>query len=67
MNQMAGVKDVMKAMDVAESTAYKIIKDLNAELKKKGFMTLTGRVPKAYFESRFYGIKLEISERRNEA
>lgn len=67
MNQMVSVGDVMQALGVAKSTAYTIIRDLNVELKKKGFITITGIVPKAYFESRFYGVKVETSERRKEA
>lgn len=33
-------------------TAYKIVQKLNAELKEKGFMTISGRVNKQYFMER---------------
>ena len=35
--------------------AYKIIKMLNDELKAQGFMTISGRVNREYFNQRFFG------------
>lgn len=49
-------KDVAEFMDVSVPTAYKIIQQLNAELKKMGFITIAGKVPRKYFESKFYGL-----------
>ncbi|MCC0654247.1 hypothetical protein [Clostridioides sp. ES-S-0001-03] len=47
------VEEVMQLLDVAESTAYRIIRDLNKELQKKGYYTFAGKVPKTYLEERF--------------
>lgn len=49
-------KDVAEFMDVSVPTAYKIIQQLNAELKKMGFITIAGKVPRKYFETKFYGL-----------
>ncbi len=46
------VKDVMEIMQVKETQAYKIMRELNKELKFKGFITVRGRVPRKYFEER---------------
>ena len=35
--------------------AYKLIRQLNEELKEKGFITITGRVNRQYFYERLYG------------
>lgn len=40
---------------VSISMAYTIIRKLNNELKEKGYYTIDGRVPKSYFNERFYG------------
>lgn len=42
----------MKILDVKETKAYKIIKELNQELEKKGYITVAGRVPRKYFFER---------------
>lgn len=48
-NQMLRVADVAKELDVSESYAYKIIRQLNRELKEKGFLTIAGRINRQYF------------------
>ena len=49
-------RDVMQMMECKENKAYKIIRQLNGELKAKGILTYDGRVPKNYFDQR-YGLK----------
>ena len=46
------VEEVMARLDCSMSMAYKIIKTLNMELKKKGYITIAGRVPRVYFEQK---------------
>ncbi|KOY64171.1 hypothetical protein, partial [Clostridium sporogenes] len=38
----------------SKSKAYKIVASLNKELKKMGYITVAGRVPKKYFEEKYY-------------
>lgn len=47
------VKEVMECLKCSNTKAYQVMKDLNAELSKKGYMTSRGRVPKKYFEERY--------------
>lgn len=55
-NSFYRVQDVARELGVSESYAYRIIQKLNAELKEKGFLTISGRVNKKYFCERFcYG------------
>lgn len=46
------VDEVAQELGVSKSYAYKIVQKLNAELKEKGFMTISGRVNKLYFMER---------------
>ncbi len=54
-------EDVAEELSVSVSYAYKIIRQLNAELKEKGFITISGRVSREYFNKRVYGSGEEVS------
>ena len=54
-NKFIRVDEVAKELDVSKPYAYKIIRQLNDELKAKGFITIAGRVNRQYFNERFYG------------
>lgn len=60
MNEIDGSKRFMNVNDVAQffgisvSKSYKIIQSLNKELKAKGYITIAGKVPRAYLEDRVY-------------
>ena len=47
--------DVAGCLDVSVSMAYKVIRQLNKELKEAGYITISGKVNKTYFETRIYG------------
>ena len=50
------VDDVANELGVSKSYAYKIVRRLNAELKEKGYITISGRVNRKYFmEKLCYG------------
>lgn len=51
------VDEVADILDVKKPTAYKIIRQLNDELKDKDFLTIAGRVSRPYFMERFYGLQ----------
>lgn len=51
------VDDVVENLNVSKPHAYKLIRDLNEELKRKGFITISGKISRKYFIERFYGIK----------
>lgn len=58
-NQFIRADDVARELDVSKPYAYKIIRQLNDELKAKGFITVAGRVNRQYFNKRFYGTEKE--------
>lgn len=55
--QVYGAKDLGELLGVSESKSYELIRIMNAELQQKGFLTLRGRVPVAYVNERFFGMK----------
>ncbi|MDU5526431.1 MAG: hypothetical protein E6053_03030 [Finegoldia magna] len=50
---LLNVTQVRELLSVPQSTAYKIIRDLNAELKDQGYIVLRGRVEEKYLKERF--------------
>ena len=56
--QIMNVKDVMAVLEVSESKAYSILRELNSELKERGFITIPGKIPTTFFEEKVYGVRL---------
>lgn len=48
------VEDIKNILDVSKSMAYRIMQQLNKELKEKGYITIAGRVPIKYFNEKYY-------------
>ncbi len=46
--------DIAQMLMVSRPTAYRIIRGLNDELASKGYIIISGRVPKKYFDEKFY-------------
>jgi hypothetical protein len=60
--EMAGqmflrVEEVAQQLDVSTAYAYKLIRTMNAELKKTGCITISGRIDKKFFYEKFYGTR----------
>lgn len=49
------VNDVAAYMGISIPMAYKIIRRLNDELAAQGYITVSGRISRAYFERKTYG------------
>lgn len=47
--------DVAMYLEVSIPKAYKIIRSLNEELSKEGYITVAGRISRVYFEEKIYG------------
>lgn len=48
-------EEVAGALDISMPYAYKLVREMNEELKKRGFLTIPGRVSRCYFEEKLYG------------
>lgn len=48
------VDDIKEILGISTSKAYKVIQQLNKELKEKGYITIAGKVPIKYFKEKYY-------------
>ena len=54
-NYMMTAQDVVDMLGVSQGHAYKIIRELNKELEDGGYIVVSGKIPRAYWEKKFYG------------
>lgn len=54
--QVYTAKELAAVLQVSESKAYQYIRQMNEELQQKGFLTVRGKVSRAYAEERFFGL-----------
>lgn len=50
-------EEVAGALGISKPYAYNLVREMNEELKQKGFLTIPGRVSRRYFEEKFYGLR----------
>lgn len=55
--QLYTARDLQELLGISESSAYKYIRIMNQELSEKGFLIVRGKVPCAYVQERFFGMK----------
>lgn len=55
--QFYGAKDLAQVLGVSESKAYRYIRQMNEELEERGYLTVRGKVPIAYVQDRFFGVR----------
>lgn len=53
--QVMTAQEVAEVLGIGESKSYQIIRQLNAELEAKGYITVRGRISRAYFNEKMYG------------
>ena len=49
-------KEVARELEVSDSFAYRLVRKLNDELEKQGFVVVKGKISRKYFEERVYGM-----------
>lgn len=62
MNRMVKAREVAKILSVSESKAYKVVKNLNEQLQKEGYLTISGRVPVQFLKERFKLENIDVNE-----
>lgn len=55
-------QEVAELLGVSRGQAYKVIKNLNEQLEKKGYIVVSGKVSKKYFAEKYYGGVAEEKE-----
>lgn len=57
--QFVTAAEVAEIMGISAGKAYAIIRELNGELKKKGYLVVAGKVNRKFFEEKCcYGAKV---------
>lgn len=51
-----GAAEVAEVLGISKALAYRMIRDWNEELKKKGYTTVQGCVSREYFKEKIYGM-----------
>ena len=59
-NQFMRADEVAKELGISRSFAYKLIRQLNQELKARGFLTIAGRINRDYLRERLYTAEREV-------
>lgn len=54
-NYMMTAIDVAEELGISKGHAYKMIRHLNEELDRDGFIVIAGKIPRAFWEKKFYG------------
>lgn len=57
------VNEVAEELGVSIPYAYKLIKEMNEELKKTGCITISGRIDRKFFHEKFYGTRSQAERR----
>ena len=58
-----GTQEIQRELGVGKNKAREIIRQLNVELEKSGYLTVRGRVPRRHFERRFYPERFDKTEK----
>ena len=51
--------EVAEVLEVSKPYAYKLIRQMNKELRAKGCLVIAGRVDRRYFYDNFYGDRMD--------
>lgn len=54
MSQYITAAEVAEILGISTGKAYRIIRELNAELQGMGYITIAGKVSRAYFNEKWY-------------
>ena len=57
--QFYNAEELAEVLGIGKSTAYARIREMNQELAAKGYLVISGRIPIAYVQKRFFGMNME--------
>lgn len=55
---MMNADDVARELNCSKSHAYKLVRIMNVELAQQGYLTMAGKIPRAYWAKKMYGYEL---------
>ncbi|MCD8020126.1 MAG: DNA-binding protein [Clostridiales bacterium] len=51
-----GADTIASDLNVSKPVAYRLIREMNEELKAKNMIVLQGKVPRKYYQEKIYGL-----------
>ena len=57
-NYMMSADEVAQELNCSKSYASKLVKAMNKELAAQGYITMAGRIPKAFWAKKMYGYEI---------
>ncbi|MFR8994791.1 MAG: ICEBs1 excisionase [Negativibacillus sp.] len=57
-NKFIRAEEVAQELSVSKPYAYKLIRQLNKELKSMGYHTIAGKCSIQFFKQKFYGLEI---------
>lgn len=57
--QFYNAEELAAVLGIGKSTAYARIREMNQELSNQGYLIINGKIPIAYVQERFFGMKGE--------
>lgn len=60
-NYMVTAQDIVDMLSVSKGHAYKIIRQLNRKLEDSGYIVVSGKIPRAYWDKKFYGYQSAVT------
>ena len=54
-NYMMTAEDIAEEVGVSKGKAYQLIRKMNEERSEKGYIIISGKIPRAYWEEKFFG------------
>lgn len=48
--------EVAEMLGISRTKAYKLVRDMNEELAKQGYIVVSGKIPKKYLHEKCYGL-----------
>lgn len=55
---MMNADDVARELNCSKCHAYKLVRRMNVELAQQGYLTMAGKIPRAYWAKKMYGYEL---------
>ncbi len=55
--------EVATMLGISRGKAYNILRDMNNDLSRKGFLTIAGKIPVEYFREKWYGAAKSIDDK----
>ena len=60
-NYMVTAQDIVDMLGVSKGHAYIIIRQLNRELEDSGYIVVSGKILRAYWDKKFYGYQSVVT------